>query len=99
MKTLKNYYESKGFEVMPVNFKRAASGQRTKRKGFDIVRADGRIMATFEPTSYSHGSFYARDKWFVTAERMYYIPRITAKRLDEIELRQDPYRVRADMMP
>ena len=90
MKTLKNYYESKGFEVMPVNFK------GWKRKGFDVVRADGGIVATFEPKNFNPESSYAQDKWFVIAERAFYMPRITAKRLDEIELRQDPYKFRVN---
>ena len=96
MKTLKNYYESKGFDVMPVSFKHAASGQPIKRKGFDIVRADGGIMATFLPKNFNPESSYAQDKWFVRAERAFYMPRITAKRLDEIELKQDPYKFRVN---
>ena len=83
MNTLKSYYESKGFEVMPVNFK------GWKRKGFDIVRSDGGIVATFEPSQQF-------CKWKVYAERTNYILRITKKRLGEIELKQYPHTFRVN---
>ena len=61
---LKNFAEMHGLKILPVNFK--FQGVSDKRKGFDLVDADGNIQITLEPKSYGNDSMYSKDKWLVS---------------------------------
>lgn len=81
MKTLENFAKENNLIVVPINYKE--HGIKCKRKGFDLCRPNGQIIATFEPKNYR----YSNEKWLVISGSIYsHVTRITKKLLKNLDL-------------
>lgn len=60
MKSLKTFAAENNLIVSPVRYRHQFG--YCKRKGYDLCRPDGKILAAFEPIELSDAKWYIRDK-------------------------------------
>ncbi len=81
MRTLDKFAKDNNLIIVPIIFRE--HGIKCKRKGFDLCRPNGQIIATFEPKNF----VYSSEKWLFTSGSIHkYVTRITSKLLQNIDL-------------
>lgn len=87
---LQNYATAHGLHIAVITYR--TQGIKCKRKGFDLVKPNGQIVASYEPVSF----YSLPDKWYVrnvhcnfTGRR--YITRIDNTALNELNPNENSF--------